>query len=183
MIYTPVQDQGSFYPTPVTPWEPTPSFKGYHQQPLYHHYALQSPAVILPPRGAYAYQPTPSPVIPMQHSDVHNITLTTPPSTLERKNTSTTTVSAVGLGIANVHFGEHTAGLNGNLTLTPESDKGGLLSEGDDDESMEGCDAGEESDSDDEFLPGGRGKAKKRLGSAKKKSRSFTMKPRRRLLV
>ena len=179
MIYTPMQDQGHFYPTPVTPWETTPNFKGY-QQPLYQHYALQSPAVILPPREAYAHQPTSSSTLPMQQADVHNITLSTPPSTLQRKDTGATTVSAVGLGIANVHFGDQTPCLDVDNQYTPPSEKGDLPSEGDDDESVEEFDAGEESDSDDEFLPGGRGRAKRKMGLAKKKTRGVMVKSRKR---
>jgi hypothetical protein len=105
-------------------------------------------------------------------SDVHNITLSTPPARLERADT----MQNLGLGIANVKFEDRSAAVTPVDKLVKEADS---ADEDDFDASAD------EEDSDDEFIPGGRGKAKKRVSGAgkKRKNRGLTMKRPKRLQV
>jgi hypothetical protein len=136
----------SFYPTPITPatgWLP-PFKEGL----------LSSPSDLL----ARPYNAVDSPMTDM-HDPVQHITLTTPPK-LGRKDRS---VTAVGLGIANVKFDDHDDGLGEDMS--PAQDRSGAL-DGEDEMDSE-LDVGEmEDEADEEFLPG----RKKRPSSTKKVS-------------
>jgi hypothetical protein len=93
------------------------------------------------------------------HEPVQHITLTTPPKA-GRKDRS---VTAVGLGIANVKFDDHDDGLDEDMT--PAKEQLGDL-DGEDEMDSE-LDVGEMEDvADEEFLPG----RKKRSSSTKKVS-------------
>jgi hypothetical protein len=149
--------QPQFFHTPITPsdahWSHVDGMK--HQQPM-----LESPAVIHNPQQALRHfiqtnpiaQPPQMTQRPGMHispvDSVHDITLATPP--LKSDKSASQGVTAVGLGIANVHFDDSVR-------------RGGMeKGEGDsDDEDYEDKGGGEEDDSDDEFVLGGKKKASK----------------------
>ncbi|EIW68399.1 hypothetical protein TREMEDRAFT_69350 [Tremella mesenterica DSM 1558] len=103
--------------------------------------------------------------------EAHNITLTTPPKGLGMRKESA--VSAVGLGIANVHFDER----DESFIASKEemgSEAGDGQMEGVDD--VEGMEKGEglEEDSDDEFVLGKKKKGGKRVSGNKKSKTTRT---------
>lgn len=134
---------------------------GYPGPPQYQPFMLQSPVNIVPPRSVS--QPWVSSTSPMMSSqpEVHNITLSTPPQRFER----TDTMQNLGLGIANVNFTDRSQAITPVEKDAPVFPSPLLVSE--DDEYDE---AGED-DSDDEFIPSGRGRPRKKVGGKKKKGR------------
>ncbi|TYJ58024.1 hypothetical protein B9479_001116 [Cryptococcus floricola] len=154
---TPIQPNG-MYPTPITPateWN-HPQFKpimmmgrGYHQahqvHPMYSHEDKEN-----------------------GDSSAENITLTTPPKHWQDRKESQS-VNAVGLGIANVHFGDGKRVQKGS----PEDDM---------DEDYESDDSAAEEpddDSDDDFVLGRKPRRSAKKGSAKKKVSRVSIKRRR----
>ena len=164
-VSTPTHGQQTFYPSPITTWSTSMSnVKGF-TQPMYPQYPVQSPIHLQPKYLEQQQYPLRHPNIPT-YSDSQNVTLATPPR-LER------TVSGVGLGISNVHFGDSVVEDESDVdTKTPFISDDGI--EEDDD-----YDAGED-DSDDSFVPSGRGKPRKKINGKKKGRSAFTMKPRKR---
>ena len=193
------------YPSPMTPWTAqSQSFSQYDQNqymkpmlgPPYQHvpsqmkprfpqhgqHALGSPAMINPPHMPHA-RPY---ALDSPYAPVHNITLTTPPKGYRKDSGG---VASVGLGIANVHFEDRSGaittphyphqsdvdmhqGEQGATEGIKEEPEG--TDELDEEESL--ADAGEDSDSDDDFVLGRKKKAAKKGKKAKK---GWTKKPRR----
>lgn len=170
-IYTPMSGQQNFYATPITPWTTSMSnLKGFTPQPVYQQYTLQPPAIIHPPRSMQQqYHPEHSP-FDQTYLEAQSITLATPPR-FER------TVSGVGLGLANVHFDDRK--IDEGVEVERSNNDASLSDDGSEEEDYDFI----EDDSDDEFVPGGRAKPKRRISHGKKKGRSgFTMRPRKRMV-
>jgi hypothetical protein len=162
------------YPTPVTPWSGThqQDIKLGYGQPMYQPYLL-SPAIVMPRQMPHTYEPTPSPIDAVHH-EVHDITLATPNAARTDRNTM---VQDLGLGLANVNFHRHSSTIPG-----PDPDGTGSTGGFPSDNELEEAelDEGEISDSDDEFVPTGRGRPRRKsAGQKKRKGRGFTTKPRK----
>ena len=95
------------------------------------------------------------------HTPVHNITLATPPKGFRRDIGG---VSAVGLGIANVHFDERQAPMPPQMAKPERYDPD---VEGEDEMDPSDLDAGQEDDSDDEYVPGSKKKPVKKAKGKK----------------
>ncbi|WVQ79697.1 hypothetical protein IAT38_001797 [Cryptococcus sp. DSM 104549] len=195
MALTPLNPNG-FYPTPMTPaheWAhegitPTamlgrggylPSYPGqepnahshYQQQQMHAHtqHQQQMHAHTQHQQQMHQHHQHQQHQQQMQrekeNDSEHDITLTTPPKGwTERKESHS--VTAVGLGIANVHFGNGGEITKGFDSAEEEEDE---LDE--DEEELESEEGGQEDDSDDEFVLG-RKPRKGKKGAAKKKGRT-----------
>ncbi|WWC90454.1 uncharacterized protein L201_005389 [Kwoniella dendrophila CBS 6074] len=140
MALTPINTNG-FYPTPITP-------ANWSHDAYKAHAKYETP---VPTMGGPRH-----PVNDQENENPQDITLTTPPKWLEQQQRKEgRTVSAVGLGIANVHFSDR----EGDIVTEKEDQE---LAEGEeerisDEESMD-------DGSDDEFVLGKKAK-KVRNGS------------------
>ncbi|WWC71317.1 uncharacterized protein I206_105271 [Kwoniella pini CBS 10737] len=143
MALTPINPNG-FYPTPITP-------ANWAHDAIKPHAIFQSPA------------------IHSQHSErdkenetTQEITLTTPPKWMEQQRKDGRTVSAVGLGIANVHFEDRES----DITTSKEDKE---WNEGEDERLSD--DDTIEDKSDEEFVLGRRPKGKTGVGRGRGRGR------------
>ena len=176
MPYTPQYSAYPKYHTPITPWSTMSpqDFKQSFGQSMYSQAPLMSPAIIVPRHSIDSYQSTPSPIT-QAHHEIHDITLATPPNVPRIERTAT--MQNLGLGIANVSFSE-------NVFVTDSEKQAEIMHETDDGtiNSSDEYDEGQVSDSDDEFVPAGRGRPRKKMrgGLKKRRARGFAMKRGRR---
>ncbi|WVQ71982.1 hypothetical protein IAR50_001525 [Cryptococcus sp. DSM 104548] len=160
---TPIHPNG-MYPTPITPasewnhqqYKPIMMMgRGYHPAHAHHGHPM------------YAWEDKEN-----GDSSAENITLTTPPKHWQDRKESQS-VNAVGLGIANVHFGDEKRiykAARGN-----EDD----MDEDDDYKSEESAAEEPDDDSDDDFVLGRKPRRSAKKGSAKKKVSRVSIKRRR----
>ncbi|ORX38265.1 hypothetical protein BD324DRAFT_649642 [Kockovaella imperatae] len=184
------------YPAPpMTPWtsqsQHFPAFDHYRAPRPYSNYPGQTPFIpsqmkpfqpFPPTLGSPAYIQAPGDRTYLHGSPntpVHNITLATPPRAIRKDSGG---ITAVGLGIANVHFDDRSApmpfqSLQDEDSAFPSGPLSQVLDpqpfdpdiEGEDElDYASGMDAGEEDDSDDDFVLGRKKKAAKKGKKAKK---------------
>ncbi|WWD02092.1 hypothetical protein V865_000130 [Kwoniella europaea PYCC6329] len=143
MALTPINPNG-FYPTPITPanW----SHDGFKP-----HAVFESPAMVNHQQRSDRDQ---------ENDHSQDITLTTPPKWIEQQRKDGRTVSAVGLGIANVHFDDR----ENDIVVEGKEDRDWDPTCEGEDEKISEDDTVDDDGSDDEFV----------LGSRPKKGRNST---------